>query len=144
MGEIRTRQSNRKIPFIEEYIDFFSDKSDVFAELELKTSNIELYPQERLETFCHRIVAAVVALPPGSYCFTSFDQRTLETMKRLYPDQPTGLIVGGAPVRVATGVRGQPRESAGSHGSPRDSTGSHGSPRGAPKKHNHLVVTQSD
>ena len=93
---VRTKKSGEPLPFIDDYVAFFKDKPDVFAELEMKTGNAALYPEERLETYCRILHEAAQALPPGSYCFTSFDHRVLRTMKRLFPDAPTGLIVGGA------------------------------------------------
>ena len=94
--KIRTKKSGEPLPFIEDYMAFFKDKPDVFAELEMKTGNAKLYSDERLEIYCRALHEAAQALPPGTYCFTSFDHRTLRTMKRLFPDAPTGLIVGGA------------------------------------------------
>jgi glycerophosphoryl diester phosphodiesterase len=94
--KIRTKKSGEPLPFIEDFVAYFKDKPDVFAELEMKTSNKTLYPDERLEAYCDLMHTAAQGLPEGSYCFTSFDHRVLRTMKRLHPDAPTGLIVGGA------------------------------------------------
>lgn len=94
--KIRTKKTGEPLPFIEDYVAYFRDKPDVFAELEMKTSNTSLYPDDRLETYCHALVKAAKGLPEGSYCFTSFDVRTLRMMKQLYPRAPTALIVGGA------------------------------------------------
>jgi glycerophosphoryl diester phosphodiesterase len=94
--KIRTKKSGEPLPFLEEYVAYFKDKPDVFAELEMKTSNTNLYPEARLEIYCDLLYKAAQGLPNGTYCFTSFDHRALRTMKRLHPDAPTGLIVGGA------------------------------------------------
>jgi glycerophosphoryl diester phosphodiesterase len=94
--KIRTRQSGEPLPFVEDFVAYFKDKPDVFIELEMKTSNTALYPEERLETYCRLLREAAQGLPGGTYCFTSFDARALRVMKRLFPDAPTGLIVGGA------------------------------------------------
>jgi glycerophosphoryl diester phosphodiesterase len=94
--KVRTKKSGEPLPFIEDYVAFFKDKPDVLAELEMKTSNKRLYPDRRLEAYCNLLHKAAQGLPKGTYCFTSFDHRVLRTMKRLHPDAPTGLIVGGA------------------------------------------------
>lgn len=94
--KVRTKKTGEPLPFVEDYVAFFKDKPGVFAELEMKTGNTKLYPEERLEAYCRILHEAASALPPGTYCFTSFDHRVLRVMKRLYPDAPTGLIVGGA------------------------------------------------
>ena len=93
--KVRTKKSGEPLPFIEDYVAYFKDKPAVFAELEMKVSNKTLYPDDRLETYCRVLFEAVKELPPGTYCFTSFDTRILRKMKELYPDAPTGLIVGG-------------------------------------------------
>ena len=94
---LRLKKSGEPVPFAQDLLSYFKDKPDIFMELEMKTSNSNLYPVARLETYCRALHAAAVStLPAKAYFFTSFDKRALSTMKRLYPDAPTGLIVGGA------------------------------------------------
>jgi glycerophosphoryl diester phosphodiesterase len=94
--KVRTKKSGEPLPFIEDYVAYFKDKPDVFAELEMKTGNKAFYSDERLAVYCDLLYAAAQGLPKGSYCFTSFDHRALRVMKQRHPDAPTGLIVGGA------------------------------------------------
>ena len=95
-SKFRTKKSGEPLPFVEDFVAFFKDKPDVFSELEMKTGNKTFYTEERLEVYCRALHEAASALPAGTYCFTSFDHRALRTMRRLYPDAPVGLIVGGA------------------------------------------------
>lgn len=94
---IRLKKSGEPLPFAQDLMAYFKDKPDIFIELEMKTGNTNLYTVAKLETYC-RILhdAAKATMPSNTYCFASFDVRALRMMKRLYPDAPTGLIVGGA------------------------------------------------
>ena len=40
------------------------------------------------------LAAAYLALKPGTYAFTCFNETTLETMRRVAPDAPLGYITG--------------------------------------------------
>ena len=92
---LKLKKSGEPIPLVRDLFEYFKDKADIFIELEMKTST-KLYPEERLEIYCKALYeAATTTLPRGTYIFTSFDKRTLGTMKRLYPDADIGLIVGG-------------------------------------------------
>lgn len=94
---LRLKKSGEPVPFAQDLVAYFKDKPDLFIELEMKTSNSNLYTSARLEIYCQALhEAAAAALPRGTYVFTSFDKRALSTMKRLYPESDTGLIVGGA------------------------------------------------
>ena len=94
---LRLKKSGEPIPFAQDLMAYFKGKPDIFIELEMKTSNSNLYTQARLETYCKALhEAAQTMLPRGTYFFTSFDKRALGTMKRLCPEADIGLIVGGA------------------------------------------------
>ena len=89
---LRSKKSGEPIPFVEDYLAFFCDKPDIFLEIEMKTGE-KLYSEERLEVYCRLLHDAVKkALRDRTYSFTSFDQRALRIMKRLYPDAPTTFI----------------------------------------------------
>ena len=93
---LKLKKSGEPVPFALDLMGYFKDKPDIFIELEMKTGNTNLYTLARLETYCKALhEAAQSTLPRGTYIFTSFDKRTLSTMKRLYPDADIGLIVGG-------------------------------------------------
>jgi glycerophosphoryl diester phosphodiesterase len=89
---LRSKKSGEPIPFVGDYLAFFRDKPEVFLEIEMKTGP-KLYTEDRLEVYCRLLHDAVkMALRDGTYSFTSFDQRALRIMKRLYPDAPTTYI----------------------------------------------------
>jgi len=93
---LKLKKSGEPLPFAQDLMNYFKDKPDIFIELEMKTSNTNQYTEARLETYCRLLHdAATVTMPSNTYCFTSFDKRVLRTMKRLYPEAPVGLIMGG-------------------------------------------------
>jgi glycerophosphoryl diester phosphodiesterase len=86
------------IPTAADLFAYFKDKPDVTLLLEMKTSEQQLYPPDRLETYCRLLhESARGTLPRGTYCFTSFDRRSLAVMKRIAPDSFTGLITNATP-----------------------------------------------
>jgi len=94
---LRLKKSGEPVPLAQDLLNYFKDKPGIFIELEMKTGNTNLYTLARLETYCRLLHdAAKATLPSGTYSFTSFDQRALRTMMRLYPGANTSLIVGGA------------------------------------------------
>jgi glycerophosphoryl diester phosphodiesterase len=96
--KLRTKNNGVPVPTVAALFQYFRDKPDVMLLLEMKTSEQKLYPDERIETYCRLLAEAVRGtLPRGTYWFTSFDRRSLASIKRLVPDAPTGLLTSGAP-----------------------------------------------
>lgn len=96
--QLRTRNNAAPVPSAADLFAYFKDKPDILIELEMKTFSKSAYPDDRLEIYCRQLHdSARNTLPPGTYIFTSFDRRTLATMKRLYPEAPIMLITGKAP-----------------------------------------------
>lgn len=96
--QLRTKKNDAPVPTSADLFAYFKDKPDIFIELEMKTSDKAVYPDERVELYCRMLHdGAKETLPAGTYSFTSFDRRTLAIMKRLYPDAPMTLITSGAP-----------------------------------------------
>ncbi len=95
---VKTKKTGQPFLFLEDLLTYFSDKPGVYLEFEMKTSNTNLYPEARLETYCKKLHdSAMAKRPAGSfYVFTSFDQRPLRIMKRLDPQADLLLITGGA------------------------------------------------
>ena len=95
---IKTKKTGQTFLFLGDLLAYFSDKPGVYLEFEMKTGNINLYPDVRLESYCKKLHDTVMAKrPEGSfYVFTSFDQRPLKIMKRLDPQSDLLLITGGA------------------------------------------------
>jgi glycerophosphoryl diester phosphodiesterase len=95
--QLRTQKSGVPIPSAADLFAYFKDKPDVMLLLEMKTSEKNLYPDERVETYCRLLSEAARSLPAGTYWYTSFDRRSLAGIKRLAPDSPTGFLTSTAP-----------------------------------------------
>jgi glycerophosphoryl diester phosphodiesterase len=97
LREVMTKKTGQKFLFLSELLDYLADKPGVYLELEMKTSDKSLYPDERLETYCRKLhEAALAKRSEGSdYVFTSFDERPLKIVKRLDPNADLLLITGG-------------------------------------------------
>ena len=95
---VTTKKTGQPFLFLDDLLAFFSDKPGVYLEFEMKTSNTNVYPVARLETYCKKLHDTVMAKRPNGsfYVFTSFDQRPLKIMKRLDPQSDILLITGGA------------------------------------------------
>lgn len=89
-------KKGHKLLFLDEFLDFFADKPGVYIELEMKTSNKTLYPDDRIEPYCKKLYAtAKMKCPKGSiYLFTSFDVRALQAIRDIDPQAPKSFISG--------------------------------------------------
>lgn len=95
---LRTTRSGVPVPSVTDLFTFFKDKPDVLLLLELKTREEKVYTEDRLVTYCRLVDEATRnLLPSGTYHFTSFDKRSLTTMKRLQPGVLTGLLTSTFP-----------------------------------------------
>lgn len=95
LKEVMTKKG-QKFLFFDEFLNYFADKPGVYIELEMKTSNKKLYPDERIEEYCRKLHAAAEARRPegSTYVFTSFDERPLRAIHALDPKAPMSLIAG--------------------------------------------------
>lgn len=84
--KLRTKKGNKLI-FIDELLDFLKDIDGLYVEFELKTSPVNLYPEERLHEYCDKLYKAVMASRPADaeYVFTSSDYRGLRYLQQKYP-----------------------------------------------------------
>ena len=90
------KRSREKAPSTQQVMDVFKGRADVDIELEMKAGG-KFYEGANMETYCRKLHdMAVATLKPGTYTFTSFNPKALTTMKRLFPDAPTGYIRGEA------------------------------------------------
>jgi glycerophosphoryl diester phosphodiesterase len=91
-----TDKKGQKFLFLEELLDHFADKPGVYIELEMKTSNKNLYPDERIAEYCQKLHALATAKKPKDsyYAFTSFDERPLKAIRALDAEAPIGIIDG--------------------------------------------------
>lgn len=96
LRNIKSKKGNPLL-FLDDLLDYFADKPGVYLEFEMKTSNKDLYPDDRLEGYCGKLLAAVLAKrPEGSdYVLTSFDERPLKIIRKLDPKADLLLITGG-------------------------------------------------
>lgn len=97
LRQLRTTKDNCPIPTAEEVFAYFKDKPDIFIELEMKTSNAKLYPDEKVREYCEKLKTAASVLPKGTYVFTSFDPRPLAIMREIAPEIPTSYITSKPP-----------------------------------------------
>ena len=97
LRQLKTRKSGQPFLFLDELLAYFADKPGVYLELEMKTENPKIYTNKRLEEYCRKLHDTAMAKRPKEsvYVFTSFDRRTLKTMKSLYPDADMVLISAG-------------------------------------------------
>lgn len=92
----RTKKGN-KVMFLDELMDWLDSKGDVtYVEFELKTSPIDLYPEERLREYCDKLYERVMRNKPSgaTYLFTSGDCRGLRYLQQKYPGVQMLLITG--------------------------------------------------
>ena len=92
----RTKKGN-KVMFLEELMDWLDSKGDVtYVEFELKTSPVDLYPEERLREYCDKLYERVMRNKPAgaTYLFTSGDYRGLRYLQQKHPGVQMLLITG--------------------------------------------------
>lgn len=92
----RTKKGN-KVMFLDELMDWLDSKGDVtYVEFELKTSPVDLYPEERLREYCDKLYERVMRKKPSgaTYLFTSGDYRGLRYLQQKYPGVQMLLITG--------------------------------------------------
>ena len=95
LKKFRLNNSSDAIPTLEEMIAPLKGRTDVFIELEMKSS--KLTKPARLDEYLEKTYAtATRILEPGTYAFTSFDEDYLRRMHELHPDARTALIRGAA------------------------------------------------
>ncbi len=92
----QTKKGNR-VMFLDELMDWLDSKGDVtYVEFELKTSPVELYPEERLREYCDKLYERVMRNKPAgaTYLFTSGDYRGLRYLQQKHPGVQMLLITG--------------------------------------------------
>ncbi|MBR4167554.1 MAG: glycerophosphodiester phosphodiesterase [Bacteroidales bacterium] len=92
----RTKKGNR-VMFLDELMDWLDSKGDVtYVEFELKTSPVDLYPEERLREYCDKLYERVMRNKPegATYLFTSGDYRGLRYLQQKHPGVQMLLITG--------------------------------------------------
>lgn len=92
IAPIKSKEGN-PVLFVDELAAYFATTSVAYIEWEMKSNN---YSEEQLKIYCDKIYKTVMARKPASalYVFSSFDHRSLRTMKALHPDAECMLITG--------------------------------------------------
>lgn len=98
VAALRTTGKGAPVPSIEDLFTYFKDKPDVYLMLEMKTTDTAAYPDEEIESYCRQLHdTAQRLLPPGTYCFISFDRRALAAIHRIDAESFTGYLSSSAP-----------------------------------------------
>jgi glycerophosphoryl diester phosphodiesterase len=92
--KILSRKEGEPVLLLEDLLKYYADRPGMYVEFEMKTSNKELYPDDRIAEYAKNLYAVVTAkVPKGStYVFTSFDTRPLEAIKKIDPAADIMLI----------------------------------------------------
>lgn len=95
--DIKSKVQGEPLLFLDTLLEYLKDKEGMYVEFEMKTSNKELYPQERIDAYAKEIYKKVTAFVPANstYVFTSFDPRALIAIKKIDPKADIMLIKGG-------------------------------------------------
>ena len=94
--KLRLKKSSEQVPSLSEVLMAMGSREDIFVEIEMKAGPSEFYTPYVLEDYCRRLNDMTkVLMKPGTYAFTCFNEKTLATMRKVDPDAPLGLIVGG-------------------------------------------------
>ena len=87
-------KSGERVPSLDALLAVLGGHPGIDVEFEMKTDS-PYYRGDNGDLYCRLLRDAVVAaMAPGTYIFTSFVADTLQKMKRLFPEEPTGLITG--------------------------------------------------
>lgn len=104
-AELRKVVSKKGNPllFLDDFLDFLKDKPNLYVEFEMKTTEHDLYPDERMKEYADKLYKAVQSIHPenASLWFTSFDYRTLRYMMQKYP-QGNYMAISSKPLDDAT------------------------------------------
>ena len=93
--KLRLKKSSEQVPALSEVLMMMSGREDIFIEIEMKAVPSDFYTPYVLEDYCRRLSDMTkILMRPGTYAFTSFNEKTLATMRKVDPDAPIGLIVG--------------------------------------------------
>ncbi|MBB5353957.1 glycerophosphoryl diester phosphodiesterase [Haloferula luteola] len=95
--QVLSRKQGEPLLFLQTLLDYLADKPGMYVEFEMKTSNKELYPDDRIEAYAKAIYQQVTTHRPedSTWVFTSFDPRPLKAIKAIDPDAEIMLIKGG-------------------------------------------------
>ena len=95
LRKFRVNRSDEPLPTLEEVLEVFKGRKDVFIELEMKAVWSDVaYTDEMMEAYCRAISdTAKRMLEPGTFSYTACGMRALEVMRAVAPQAPLGLIM---------------------------------------------------
>lgn len=95
LKDVKSKRGKLPLLFLEDLLAYFADKPGVYFELEMKTSNKDLYPDERVKEYCQRLREFVKERQPqgSTYVLTSFDKRPLQAIHEAVPDADLLYII---------------------------------------------------
>ncbi len=103
--EIRRLKTLKGNPvlFLDELLDFFSDKPGLYVEFEMKTTDTKAYPADVVNVYCEKLLKAIKAKMPGDalWYMTSFDYRPLRYFRERHPETNL-LMISSAPCNDQT------------------------------------------
>lgn len=107
LRKLRTPGGNT-IMTLDELLDFLKDKKNLYVEFEMKVTDVEAYPQAKLERYCEDLFKKVMAAKPAdaTYLLTSFDTRSLRYLTVHHPEGDY-LFISGDPVSDKTIAQAQ-------------------------------------
>lgn len=96
LKQIKTKKGEPFL-FLDELLQYLADKPGLYLELEMKTNNKKLYPDERVVEFCKKLHTAAKAWEPKEsfYYFTSFDERPVTQIRQIDENARIIYITGG-------------------------------------------------
>ncbi|MBQ8047243.1 MAG: glycerophosphodiester phosphodiesterase [Prevotella sp.] len=95
LREVKTLQGHPLL-FFDDLLAFFSGKQGLYVELEMKTSDAKLYPDDAIAGYCEKAYKAIRKKIPADadWSMTSFDYRPLRYLREHHPDATLALISG--------------------------------------------------
>jgi glycerophosphoryl diester phosphodiesterase len=108
LHKVTTKKTGQHLLFLNELLAYFADKPGVYLELEMKTSDHNVYPDARLKEYCRILYDMAIPEKPQSsfYVLTSFDEQALQIVKASHPDADL-LLISGDPVSAEVVKRAQ-------------------------------------
>jgi glycerophosphoryl diester phosphodiesterase len=95
LKNVKSKRGDQTLLFLDDLLDYFADKPGVYFELEMKTGNKDLYPDDRIKEYCQRLRQVVKERQPegSTYVLTSFDKRPLQIIHESDPDADLLYII---------------------------------------------------
>ena len=95
LRNVQSKKGGEPLLFLDELLEYFADKPGVYFELEMKTGNMKLYPDDRVKEYGKRLVEFVKERQPegSTYVPTSFDKRPLKVIHEADPQAELLYII---------------------------------------------------